>query len=182
METFNIQPCLDGDDVSVRPLDINDYEKLFSVALDRLIWAGHPSKHRYLEKEFLEWFKSALDSNAALVVLDRPGKEIIGSTRFYFPPEKGMDLSIGFTFLARKHWGGATNFKVKSIMLNYAFTWYEAVWFHVAPSNIRSQKSVEKFGAVFVVEEILKLGNKPENWFCYRISRNDWRTNCAKSC
>jgi len=95
METFNIQPSIDGDAVAVRPLDKDDYEELFNVASDRLIWAGHPSKNRYLEEEFLEWFKSALDSSAALVILDKPGRKIIGSTRYYFLQRmKRISLSV----------------------------------------------------------------------------------------
>lgn len=174
MEAFNIQPALHGEAVSVRPLEAEDYSALYTVASDPLLWEGHPARTRYLESEFREWFSSSLESGAALVVFESPTGKIIGSSRFYFPPGNSKDLSIGFTFLDRAHWGGATNFSLKSLMLNYAFKWNDAIWFHVAPSNIRSRKSVEKIGAKLVSEETIRLGTEPESWCCYRILRTDW--------
>ena len=54
---------------------------------------------------------------------------------------------IGYTFLARSHWGGTANAQMKRLMLHHAFTDVPAVLFTVAERNLRSRRAVEKLGA-----------------------------------
>ena len=62
----------------------------------------------------------------------------------------------------------------KKLMLDYAFSFFDVVWFHVSPSNIRSQKATLKIGAIFSHEETNKLSGKNELWFCYKIGKAEW--------
>lgn len=144
----DLQPVLSGKNITLRPLTSNDYEALYQVANDPLVWAQHPSPLRYQRDVFdAQIFSTALASNATLVVIDKQTSKIIGSSRFYDIDDKQRELAIGFTFLARSHWGGATNQEMKSLMLTHAFTWAKRVWFHVGCNNIRSCKALEKIGA-----------------------------------
>ncbi len=57
-------------------------------------------------------------------------------------------MEIGWTFLARKYWGGLYNRELKDLMLAHAFRFVETVVFYVGENNIRSQKATEKIGAI----------------------------------
>ncbi len=174
LSSFNFQPILNGVNVSIRALVVSDFDNLYICASDKKIWEGHPAKDRYKKVEFEKWFESAIDSNSTVVFLDNITGNIIGSSRFYTVDEAANDISIGYTFLSRSYWGGKTNFELKKLMLDYAFTYFDSVWFHIAPANIRSQKAIEKIGGVFFYEKITSISGSPDNWLFYQIDKNDW--------
>jgi N-acetyltransferase len=145
---FDRQPSLSGDLLDLRPLRANDWEALFAVASDPLIWEQHPDSDRYQEEVFRRFFDEALGSGGALVALDRADGRIIGSSRYHgYDPEKSV-VEIGWTFLARKYWGGRYNGEMKRLMLEHAFRSVDRVLFIIGPTNRRSQRAVEKIGAV----------------------------------
>lgn len=110
---FDLQPHLRGKLIELRPLRSEDWNDLFAVASDLRIWEQHPENDRYKEDVFRIFFKDALESAGAFVVVDRENRQIIGSTRFYgYNPEKS-EIEIGWTFLARKYWGGRFNAEMK---------------------------------------------------------------------
>jgi RimJ/RimL family protein N-acetyltransferase len=158
---FELQPVLKGELIELRPLRSEDWDDLFAVASDPLIWQQHPENDRYTEDVFKIFFKDALDSAGAFVVIDTKSQQIIGSTRFHgYDPEKS-EIEIGWTFLARKYWGGRYNREMKQLMLAHAFKFVENVVFFVGESNIRSQKATEKIGGIKsgVMQKI--YGNRP---------------------
>jgi N-acetyltransferase len=146
--SFELQPNLKGELIELRPLRPEDWDNLFAVAADPLIWEQHPENDRYREDIFRLFFREALESGGAFVILDKTTGRVIGSTRFYgYCPEKS-EIEIGWTFLARSHWGGACNRDLKRVMLAHAFRFVDRVLFYVGDTNIRSQKAMEKIGAV----------------------------------
>jgi RimJ/RimL family protein N-acetyltransferase len=146
--SFDLQPHLKGKLIEIRPIASEDWNDLFAVASDPLIWEQHPESDRYKEDVFKVFFKDALESGGAFVVIDTKNKRIIGSTRFHgYDPEKS-EVEIGWTFLARKYWGGQYNREMKQLMLAHAFQFVENVVFYVGENNIRSQKATEKIGAI----------------------------------
>ena len=146
--SFDLQPHLKGKLIELRPIAPEDWNDLFAVASDPLIWEQHPESDRYKEDVFKVFFKDALESGGAFVVIDTKNKRIIGSTRFHgYDPEKS-EVEIGWTFLARKYWGGRYNREMKQLMLAHAFQFVENVVFYVGENNIRSQKATEKIGAI----------------------------------
>ena len=158
---FDLQPNLRGELIELRPLAHEDWEKLFAVASDPLIWEQHPEQDRYTEDVFKGFFKDALESGGAFVIIDRKTQQIIGSTRFYgYDPEKS-EIEIGWTFLARKYWGGRYNAEMKRLLLNHAFKFVESVVFFVGEDNVRSQKAMEKVGAIKVGTATRTYGNRP---------------------
>lgn len=172
---FNLQPVLENVLVKLCPLKQEDFENLYAVASDHLIWEQHPNKNRYQKEVFKTFFEGAIASQAAFVIYNNSTNELIGSTRFYELENQPNTLAIGYTFFARNHWGGTYNRAVKLLMLNYAFTCVENVIFHVGANNIRSQKAIEKLGAQKIAEEeIAYYGESSKLNFIYRIDRSTW--------
>jgi RimJ/RimL family protein N-acetyltransferase len=159
--SFDLQPHLRGELIELRRLTPEDWDNLFSVASDPLIWEQHPESDRYKEDVFKIFFSHALESGGAFVIIDKKNQQIIGSTRFFgYDPDKS-EIEIGWTFLARKYWGGRFNRELKQLMLDHAFKFVENVIFFVGENNIRSQKATEKIGGIKdgLVEKV--YGNRP---------------------
>jgi RimJ/RimL family protein N-acetyltransferase len=147
---FDLQPTLEGPLVTLRPLSPADHERLFAVAADPLIWEQHPDKTRFQPAGFQAFFQQALDSGGALLALESASGRVIGSSRFHGYDEAADEVEIGWTFLARSHWGGQYNREMKRLMLEHAFRYVDRVIFLIDPANHRSQRAIEKIGAVRV--------------------------------
>jgi RimJ/RimL family protein N-acetyltransferase len=158
---FDLQPNLKGELIELRPLTPEDWDDLFAVASDPLIWEQHPESDRYKEDVFKVYFSDALESGGAFAIIDKKTQQIIGSTRFYGYDPKKSEIEIGWTFLARNYWGGRYNRELKDLMLAHAFKFVENVVFLVGQTNIRSQKATEKIGGIRdgLVEKV--YGNRP---------------------
>jgi RimJ/RimL family protein N-acetyltransferase len=146
--TFDRQPFLRGELLELRPLRADDFEALFRVAKDPLIWEQHPDPNRYQEATFRAFFEEALGSGGALVALDITNGDMIGSSRYHGYDEARGVVEIGWTFLARACWGGRYNGEMKRLMLEHAFKSVKEVIFIIGPDNRRSQRAVEKIGGV----------------------------------
>ncbi len=59
-------------------------------------------------------------------------------------------------------------------MLEHALKRYDTVFFHIAPTNIRSQKATMKLGARYLHDAQLNLSNAPRLWTCYALARASW--------
>jgi len=146
--TFDRQPSLVGELLALHPLRADDFDALFRVAADPLIWEQHPEPTRYEEAVFRKFFDEALASGGALVAIDRADGRIIGSSRYHgYDAERGV-VEIGWSFLARAYWGGRYNGEMKRLMLEHAFQSVRRVIFVIGPENRRSQRAVEKIGGV----------------------------------
>lgn len=105
--------------------------------------------------------------------MDRKSQQIIGSTRYYWYGPEQRELEIGWTFLARSHWGGACNGEMKRLMLDHAFRFVDRVIFLVGTTNLRSRKALEKIGGILTnrrdtrtlhgktIEHVIYQINKP---------------------
>jgi N-acetyltransferase len=144
---FDLQPVLIGELVELRPMREEDFPVLYAVASDPLIWAQHPEPDRCTEPVFRRFFRGGMESGGAFIVLDRRDGSVIGSSRFAEYDEASSVIEIGWTFLARSHWGGSHNREMKQLMLVHAFRFVRRVVFRVGPNNRRSQRALEKIGA-----------------------------------
>lgn len=170
-----LQPSLLGQLVKIVPLDISNYEELYKVAADPLIWVQHPNKNRYKKNVFKLFFKGALESQSAFIIYDVYSAEIIGSTRYYDINLNNSSIAIGYTFLARSHWGKGHNSEVKKLLLNYVFSFVNNVVFHIGVNNIRSQKAIEKLGAEKVGEQEMSYhGEDIQLNYVYQIKKHNW--------
>jgi RimJ/RimL family protein N-acetyltransferase len=147
---FELQPTLTSETLQLRPLRADDFDELYAVASDPLIWEQHPNSDRYKLDVFRKFFDEALESGGALIALDRKNNRMIGSSRFHCYDLERSEIEIGWTFLARSHWGGIYNGEMKRLMLSHAFKFVDNVIFMVGATNLRSQRAVEKIGGVRV--------------------------------
>ena len=146
--SFELQPFLQGELVRLRPLVPEDFAALYAVAADPLIREQHPASDRYKEPVFKEFFREGLASGGALLSIDTNTDQVIGSSRYHGYDAVRGEIEIGWTFLARSHWGSAYNGEMKRLMLGHAFQFVNAVVFLVGPQNLRSQRAIEKIGGV----------------------------------
>jgi RimJ/RimL family protein N-acetyltransferase len=144
------QPALRGKLLELRRVRADDFDALYAVASDPLVWEQHPARDRHEESIFRTFFRDALASGGALVAIDRNTQETIGSSRYDGYDEERSEIEIGWTFLARSHWGGQYNCEMKRLMLEHAFQFVDAVILLIGEENIRSQRAAEKIGGVRV--------------------------------
>lgn len=141
------QPTLEGPTLHLRPLQPDDWDALFSVASDPLVWEVHPAHDRWQEAVFRAFFDDALAQGGALVVIDKASGSIIGSSRYQgLEQANGGSVEIGWTFLSRSYWGGAANREMKRLMVGHALASVEECRFAVGEANWRSRRAMEKIG------------------------------------
>ena len=166
--TADWQPTLRGSLVAARPLRADDFDALYAVGRDPLIWEQHPARNRHEEPVFREFFAESLASGGALLVSDAQTQHVIGSSRYFGYREAARDVEIGWTFLARSHWGGRHNRELKDLMLRHAFRYVNSVLFYVGEKNFRSQRALEKIGAVRDAER------DSQGRLVFRITSESW--------
>jgi RimJ/RimL family protein N-acetyltransferase len=138
------QPILVGTRITLRPLHPDDFDQLYAISSDPLLWEQHPAKDRVEEPVFRKWMADALDSGGALVAVDRTSGRIVATSRYAF---HAGEVEIGWTFIDRRLWGTGVNDEMKQLMLRHAFGSVDAVVFRVHSENFRSQRAVTKLGA-----------------------------------
>ena len=128
----------------------DDFEALYAVGSDPLIWAQHPESDRWTRDVFERFFRGGLESGGALIAIDRKDDRVIGSSRYYGYDPEHSEIEVGWTFLARSYWGGRYNGEMKDLMLRHAFTFVDNVVLLIGPENTRSRRAAEKIGGVLV--------------------------------
>lgn len=181
---FDLQPSLSNDVVSLEPLRADDFEALYAVASDPLIWEQHPSKTRWQRDVFQTYFEGAMQSRGALRIHDAKNGELVGSSRYYDLVEPtgadGGSVAIGYTFIARSRWGGPFNRALKQLMLDHAFQragggGVSKVIFHVGAENHRSRAAMTKLGGVLVGEiDVAYHGERSNPNVVFEITRDAW--------
>ncbi|WP_379548129.1 GNAT family N-acetyltransferase [Qipengyuania sp. DSG2-2] len=176
------QPTLETERLVLRPLTEADREALFAIASDPMVWEQHPIHDRWRREVFDPFFDEGLASGGALTVVRRGDEErdeqIIGSTRYdRYDPEDGGSVEIGWTYLARSHWGKGTNPEMKRAMLSHAFEHVAEVRFRVGDTNYRSRNALEAIGAVRTEHyDLDRYQGRRVVHLTYAIGREDFAT------
>ncbi len=175
MLLFNLQPNLENDKVRIRPLQESDFDSLFSLASDPLVWAQHPVPDRYKREVFENYFRGGIESKGAVLVMDVATNQVIGTSRLYEYNPEDNSIVMGYTFFGREFWGGKYNPALKQLMLDYVFGFVDKVYFHIGAVNIRSQTAITRLGARKVGEaDIAYHGEKSNANYIYVITKSDW--------
>lgn len=145
-----------------------DYDALFEVASNKEIWAQHPHSDRYLPTGFQAYFDSLLRCDIAYLVVNKNTRNIIGATGYYNFDKDKKTITIGYTFLTPAYWGTGMNASLKSLMINHAFQYVDAIIFHAGAQNFRSQKAIQKLGAI-KTGETQNQTNPPTSNFEYTL-------------
>jgi RimJ/RimL family protein N-acetyltransferase len=168
---FDPQPTLKGELLELRPLRAEDFDALYAVASDPLVWEQHPNSDRWKPDVFTALFQGAMNSGGALVALDRRDGRIIGSSRYNGFAPQGEEVEVGWTFLARAYWGGRYNGEMKRLMLDHAFKSLRSVILVIGPNNVRSQKAAERIGARRIENH---LGPDRQHNVVYQLNAAEW--------
>lgn len=172
---MDLQPTLQNEFIKLVPLKKEDFETLYKIASDPLIWEQHPNKNRWKREVFKNFFEGAIESKGAFLIYDAKTNEAIGSSRFYDHDKENNCVTIGYTFYARSHWGGKYNPSAKHLMMEHAFKNVNSIIFHIGADNIRSQKAIERLGAIKIgEEEMAYYGEDVKLNFVYQIAKESW--------
>ncbi|UJH67735.1 GNAT family N-acetyltransferase [Allomuricauda sp. SCSIO 65647] len=174
--SLDLQPILENELVKIRPLAVPDFDKLYEVAIDPLIWEQHQCKDRWKKDVFQEFFAEAIDSKGALIITDKHTGSIIGSSRYKLCDKDQTTIEIGWTFLSRNYWGGTYNHSIKMLMMAHAFTYFDNVLFYIDKDNLRSQKATEKLGGqkIYQSDENGHLCHDDENALTYCLNKTSF--------
>jgi len=169
---FDFQPVLTGPTLTLKGTTPDDWAPLYAAAADPLVWEVHPSADRWQEPVFRTFFEEGLASGGMLTVRDTDSGTVIGSSRYSTTFVEPGEVEIGWTFLARSHWGGPTNLELKHLMLTHAFGSFATVIFCVGEHNIRSRRAVEKIGGQLLARPAHE--ERPDH-VTYALRRADFR-------
>jgi RimJ/RimL family protein N-acetyltransferase len=144
---MNRQPVLTGEMVTLRPSVAEDYDALYAVASDPLLWDQHPAHDRWQEPVFRAFFDEGLAGGGMLTIRDTARGAVIGSSRYGPHDAHADEVEIGWTFFARTCWRQGHNREAKRMMIDHMLPQVAAVLFHVGQDNHRSRAAVEALGA-----------------------------------
>lgn len=177
----DLQPRLENELVSIRPLQEDDRETLLQLAADPLVWEQHPDKTRSTREGFNQFFDMAMEMGSAFLVMDKATGEVMGTSRYCPVKEHDDKMEIGWTFITRKYWGRGYNRALKELMLNHAFKSVNTVLFYIGEHNLRSRKAVEKLGGVLANPEAERFEIKFADYVVYKLPREVWTARQAKA-
>ena len=106
---MNLQLTLSNELVQIVPLVASDFNELYAIASDELIWEQHPEKDRYKKDVFQDFFNTAMQSKSAFKIVDVKTGETIGSSRYYDLNKKQKSVAIGYTFIKKQILGTPKN-------------------------------------------------------------------------
>ncbi len=167
-----LQPLLENAHILLRPLEAADFDTLYAIAADPLLWEQHPAHDRWQQPVFERFFADAIASGGALVAIEPGTGAMVGSSRYDTGRVLPGEVEIGWTFIARSHWGSMVNRNMKALMLGHALRHFERVVLLVGEHNIRSRRAVEKIGGVLTERRhVIEMAGKQMNHVIYAIDR-----------
>ena len=175
MSPPDFQPTLVGPSITIRPISRDDWAEMFAAGCDPEIWKVHPVPDRYTEAGFRKFFDGAVDAKMGFAFVDQSNGRIIGSSRYYGYEPELSEIEIGWTFLARSHWGGRANREVKRLMLDHAFTFVDTVIFWVGDQNWRSQGAMTKIGGIKREGLFTRALSGERPYFIFEITKARYR-------
>lgn len=165
---------LENELVKLLTIKAKDFEALYAIACDPLLWEQHPQKERYKIEVFRAFFDEAIKCNSTFVIIDKSSGNMIGSTRYYQYDKENSSIVIGYTFLSRNYWGGKYNWEIKKLMLNHAFKYVNKVYFHIGANNLRSQIATKRLGATKAREFNTLQANNSQLNYEFILEKTKW--------
>ncbi|MEK4350600.1 GNAT family N-acetyltransferase [Paenibacillus sp. FSL R5-0475] len=152
-----IQPrnsILEGNTVKLIPMDDSHVEGLARVLRNPNIWEFTWRKITS-DEQVQDLITTAFanqnnESQIPFVILEKATGQIVGTTRIMHPDLVHRNAEIGCTWISPEYWRTSVNTEAKSLLLHYCFEELKLirVEFTVVKTNLRSQRAVERLGAV----------------------------------
>lgn len=174
---------LEGDTITLVPLEMKYKEQVYEAIKNPDIW-----KYTWREVKTFDDIEQILSiavqnkndgKQLPFIIKDKLSGEIIGTTRIGDIDTANRNVEIGWTWLSPSVWRTKVNTECKFLMLQYCFEELKVlrVQFSISGQNIRSQKAVERIGAVkegtFRKHRIKADGTIHDNIF-YSIVDTEW--------
>ncbi|MBF6632666.1 MAG: GNAT family N-acetyltransferase [Planococcus sp. (in: Bacteria)] len=170
---------IESDGIRLRLLKREDFEALWALYTPK-IFEYMLNKVEVFE-DMVTWLEAGLNqSNVLIFAVENPlTDEIIGTTRIYAIDETHKSCEIGATFYAQSAQRTHVNTAVKRALLSYCFEerGMIRVQFKTDAENIRSQKAIERIGAVkegVMRNERIRSTGKPRDAVVYSIIDKEW--------
>jgi len=174
---------LEGDTIRLIPLEMNHNEILFEALKNPAIW-----EYTWRKVESVEDINQIINialhnkkegTQIPFLIKEKATGMVIGSTRIGDIDIINQNLEIGWTWISPKFWRTKVNTECKFLLLQHCFEKLNVirVQFSVSGQNLRSQKAVERIGAVkegtFRKHRIKADGTVHDNVF-YSIIDSEW--------
>jgi len=175
---------LEGRLVVLEPLSIVHEQGLAEAARDGELFTWMPGTQGDSRSAMRGWLLSSLESSdggpdVPFAILAADSGEPVGATRFLEIRLEHLRVEIGWTWLARKHWGSGMTVEAKLLLLERAFEHVgcQRVEFKTDARNARSRGTLEALGVTF--EGILRKhmvvdGGGARDSAYYSVIDDDW--------
>ena len=175
---------LAGTHVRLEPMHREHAPELFPVAHEEDIWrlflVPMPRHVADLERWMAAGLEEQIVGNQIPFVTRRQSDgQMIGSTRFLHIDRGNKTAEIGWTFLGHEARRTAANTEAKYLQLSHLFDALGAnrVWFQTDKLNERSQRAIERIGAIREGElrdDRISHDGRIRTSVVYGITRPDW--------
>lgn len=153
---MDIHPItLTGNHVRLEPMVLAHIPDLAAVGLNADIWGFMVYGQMNSEADLRAWVEDILGrekrgTDLPFAVIDLNSGHAIGATRFINIDHANRSLEIGGTWYGLDYQRTAVNTECKYLLLTQAFEVYQCVrvQFKTDLRNVRSQKAIERLGAV----------------------------------
>lgn len=172
-----------GEKVKIVPMEKKHVQGLYEIAVEQDVW-NHLPKNVQTINDMQSFVEKALEGKESkkefpFVVLSH-NEQIIGSTRFLDISNTNKSLEIGWTWYSPSVWGTNTNTECKYLLLKHCFETMNLIriQFKTDEQNIRSQKAIEKLGAVkegILRNHMVRANGTYRNSVYYSIIDSEWR-------
>lgn len=179
----NTNFVLEGNIVTLVPMEDSHKAELIRVLMSPKVWQ-YTWRTMNTTEELDQVLTDALankniGAQIPFTIFDQASGEIIGTTRIGELDMMNRNAEIGWTWLSPDYWRTSVNTECKFLLLRHCFEELNLirVQFSVSGQNIRSQRSIERIGAVkegvFRKHRVKADGSIHDNVF-YSIIDDDW--------
>ena len=174
---------LEGNTVNLVPLEMGHLEELYEALKNPDVW-----EYTWREVKTIEDLEQILSiaikhkndgTQIPFIIKDKLSGEVLGTTRIGDIDLVNRNVEIGWTWLSPKVWRTRVNTECKYLLLDYCFEQLKVlrVQFSISGQNKRSQKAVERIGAIkegtFRKHRVKADGTIHDNVF-YSILDSEW--------
>jgi RimJ/RimL family protein N-acetyltransferase len=174
---------LEGNTITLVPLEMKYKEQVYEAIKSPDVW-----KYTWREVKTFDDIEQILSiavqskndgKQLPFIIKDKLSGEVIGTTRIGDIDTANRNVEIGWTWLSPSVWRTKVNTECKFLLLQYCFEELKVlrVQFSISGQNVRSQKAVERIGAVkegiFRKHRIKADGTIHDNIF-YSIVDTEW--------
>ncbi|PJM63020.1 GNAT family N-acetyltransferase [Bacillus subtilis] len=174
---------LTGELIRVVPMDKSHIQGLYEAANDENIWTHLPKTITTLRgmEAFVEEALQTKETGTEFpfVIIHRKTGKMVGTTRFLYMSSASRSLEIGWTWFHPSVWGTSVNTECKYLLLQYCFEQLKTirVQFKTDERNIRSQKAIERLGAIkegILRNQMIRKDGTFRNSVFYSIIDSEW--------